>query len=68
MLVWKPQAMMASFVRFEGVNCQADIAPYLRNGRATALPYRQRVEECFEFELCRRSYLEFCSDYNSYLR
>ena len=68
MLVWKPQAMMASVVHFEGVNCQADIALYLRNGRARALPYRQRVEDCFEFELCRRSYLEFCSDYNSYLR
>eukprot|EP00435_Cladocopium_sp_Y103_P040371 s332_g11.t1 len=67
-LVWKPQRIqMASLVHFEGVNCHADIAPYVRNGGGRTHSYRQRVEECFDLEFCWSSYLEFCSEYYSYV-
>ena len=68
-LVWKPhRPEMARRVHFEGLNCHADIAPYIRYGGGRTQPYRQRVEECFEIDFCRSSYLEFCADYDAYLR
>ena len=70
-LVWKPQGMqLASLTHFEGMNC-AGVAAYMRNGGndgARTQPYKERLEECFDLEICRISYLEFCSDYTAYVR
>lgn len=68
-LAWKPQGtQMATLIHFEGINCHADIAPYMRSGAARTQPYKERLDECFDLEICRRSYLEFCSDYTAYVR
>eukprot|EP00438_Fugacium_kawagutii_P024740 Skav213490 [mRNA] locus=scaffold3849:105905:112205:- [translate_table: standard] len=66
-LVWSPQRMFAGLVHFEGINCQLDVAPYKKFGGGRSQHHRLRVEECFDLEFCRNSYLEFCSAYDTYL-